>query len=133
MPFTTSYQIVNLDDNETLPIENPIIDFGNATGGADVIGLKNGWLAGIGDASPFIFTGTIFDATGDSVGAMGDNTNAGTNGSMAQLSNGNIVVVTESSGFLTFRIFNSATGATVVDTTGLPSPGRRIPIATSPR
>ncbi len=117
MPFGTSYQFVNLDDNDTLPIKHPLLDFGAASGAADVIGLKNGGLAGIGDSSNFVFSGTIFDATGGSAAPMGDN-NAGTNGSIAQLSNRNLVVVSESSGFLIYKIFNSATGDTVVDSTG---------------
>lgn len=107
MPFSTSYQFVNLDDNPDLPIRFSLIDFGSATGGVDLVGLANGGLAGIGNASGSI-AGTICNSIGKTVGGWSGT--QGVNGAIDQLNNGNLVVASEQQGDIVFTVIDSATG-----------------------
>ncbi len=103
MPFTTTYAIVNLDDDVGFPlsIPFPIIKIGAAKSNGDIIGLSNGGIAGIGDSNGSIL-GTIFDPIGKLLKSYGPN--AGTNGSIAQLTNGNIVALSQDSDSIRSRL-----------------------------
>lgn len=113
MPFTLEYALVNDDDN--VPVPHRYLDFGAATGNLDVIGLANGGFAGIGDLAGSL-TGTIFNSKADSKATFAA---TGTNASMAQLSDGNLVIASQDSDSIRFKVVNSVTGADVVSTVDL--------------
>ena len=89
-------------------VQNLDLDF--VTGAADVTSLASGGLAGIGDEAGHI-NGTILGPNG-ALSARWSNT-AGTNGAIDQLSDGNIVVVSQGAGIVQFKIINGVNGTDV--------------------
>lgn len=118
MPFSTDYQFVNLDDDDTLPITNPLIDLGG-TGGVDIIGLANGGLASAANTSASTYIGKFFDTSGGALGTFGTSL---TEVSLAQLGNGNVVYVGVGTNFVGIAIADS-TGNPVLPVTAISTAG----------
>ena len=102
------------------------LDLDSTIAGADVTGLANGGFAGLG-ASGGLINGTIFNSSGARTG--GWTGNAGTVGALDQLSNGNIVIVSQDADSILFKVVSSVTGAEVVATIDLGHFGRRADVA----
>jgi RTX calcium-binding nonapeptide repeat (4 copies) len=95
------------------------LDLDSAIAGADVTSLANGGFAGLG-ANGGLINGTIFNSTGARTGGWSGN--AGIIGALDQLSNGNIVIVSEDADSILFKVVSSVTGAEVVATVDLGQP-----------
>jgi Ca2+-binding RTX toxin-like protein len=100
MAVTTSYNWLLFDNlTDYASQDNP-----------GVIGLGNGGFASIFDAGGSVF-GPISDSNG---GFVANLSSTGLNASLAQLSNGNVVIASELAGDIIFKIVNSASGIDVV-------------------
>lgn len=109
----------NPDDNINDPIADPygFLDIGTATAEADLLGLASGGVVGIGNFSSTTISGRIFSATGVQTGTVSGI--SGTNGAIGQLNDGNIVIASQDSDSILFKIVSSTNGATAVDTVDL--------------
>ncbi len=103
----------NFEDSN---IEAKDIDFGVSNVGPDITGLSNGGIAGIGNQ-----TGLIFNAAGNQIAAWSPL--AGTNASIDQLSDGNLIVAAQDADSIIFKIVDSVTGAEIVSAIDLGLPG----------
>ncbi len=108
MAFTTTY---SLDYVHALDLEN-------TASGIDIVGLADGGLAGIGDAAGQI-DATFFDSGLAGTGVV--RPISGANGALDQLADGDLVVVSEAGGDVSYRI-TTADGATVRGDTALGLP-----------
>jgi hypothetical protein len=102
MAYTTTYSFALVS----------ALDLENTASGIDIVGLADGGLAGVGDTSGHI-DATFFDAgldpTVDSVPLTG------LNGAVDQLTGGAVVVVSEASGDVVYRLVTPAGDAIVAD------------------
>ena len=92
------------------------INFGVSNVGPDITGLLNGGIAGVGNQ-----TGLIFNAAGNQIAAWSPL--AGTNASIDQLSDGNLIVAAQDADSIIFKIVDSVTGAEIVSAIDLGLPG----------
>ena len=104
MSVTKTY---NFDDNN----DAQDIHLAPITGAAAITSLANGGFAGIGDNAGTIF-GAIYDSAGNQTATFTPNT--GTNGSLDQLSNGNLVMASQAADSVLVKVVNSVTGADIV-------------------
>ena len=89
------------------------IDLGPMEGGADITSLSNGGFAGIGDSAGGIL-GSIFGTNAAVLDTWSPN--AGVNGAIDQLSNGDLVIASFDGESILLKIVDSVTGADVVGT-----------------
>jgi Ca2+-binding RTX toxin-like protein len=89
-----------------------VMQFPGAVANLAMTSLAGGGAAAVADGASGI-VGILYDALGNQTGTF---TAVGSKGSVAQLTNGDLLIASELSGQIYFKTINSVTGADVVDT-----------------
>ncbi|MCW5736541.1 MAG: hypothetical protein KIS73_20610 [Enhydrobacter sp.] len=104
MAVTTGYDFDDSQDAQNVPLA-PI------TGNAAITSLANGGFVGIGDRAGSI-VGKIYNSAGKRTATFANN--LGTNGSIDQLSDGNLVIASQTADSILVKVVDSVTGTDIV-------------------
>jgi Ca2+-binding RTX toxin-like protein len=103
-------------------ISSSALQFPGAVSNVAMTSLVGSGAAALADGASGI-VGILYDALGNQTGTF---TAVGTEGSITQLSNGNLVIVSELAGEIHYKIVNSVTGADVLATVDSNTPGANL-------
>jgi Ca2+-binding RTX toxin-like protein len=113
MSVTRTYDFDSNNDQQDL-------NFGSAVGGVDITSLGTGGFAGIGNLGATSQT-VIFNPSGI-VARTVNNIAFGTNGAIDQLADGNLIIASQDSDSIVYKVIDAVTGADIVSKTDLNLP-----------